>query len=82
MSSISFQSSMLFGTKITTPCSSDACCLSSQILPQAHFSMLEVRRAELEQKYAALQSKVEASQQAMAKRKEKEVTPDALASKV
>ena len=50
--------------------------------PQAHFSMLEVRRAELEQKYASLQSKVEASQQAMAKRKEKEVTPDALASKV
>ena len=49
---------------------------------QAHCGMLEVRRAEVQARLSALQSKVQASQDAMAARKEKEVTPEALASQV
>ena len=49
---------------------------------QAHCAMLEVRRAEVQARLSALQSKVQASQEAMAARKEKEVTPEALASQV
>ena len=49
---------------------------------QADYARLEVRRADMQAKLVALQSKFEASQNALALRKEKEITPDMLAAKV